>query len=274
MNKITWHAAGLTDRGKTRSHNEDNFSISSDLRVFVVADGMGGTENGALASKLAVEELENHRSTNSPDKSEGDALKEWLCVSIDRANKVVRQAQSDTKKSMGTTIVAAVQSDDGLLHIAHVGDSRAYLVRDGEARVLTTDHSVVMEMVVAGRLTKKQAKESPFRHLISRCLGHDEEVACDYMTLDNQPGDWIIIASDGLPAVIEEEELPGIIKDSQDPVQVCNDLVARTLEGGAPDNVTVVCIHYEGSKSPDEGGAKRNESNSMHAQAESSARNL
>ena len=156
MQKITWQAAGLTDRGLVRKQNEDNYSISSDGRVFVVADGMGGTANGALASKLAVEELEKYREAHNPDLKDPDALKTWMCNSIAKANARVVEEQAKTKAQMGTTIVVAVQTD-GLLHISHVGDSRAYLIRDGESKSITIDHSVVMEMVRLGKLTREQS---------------------------------------------------------------------------------------------------------------------
>ncbi|HEY9760769.1 MAG TPA: Stp1/IreP family PP2C-type Ser/Thr phosphatase [Oculatellaceae cyanobacterium] len=254
MNTITWRVAGLTDRGAVRSHNEDNYTISKDERVFVVADGMGGTENGALASKLAVEELDNYHKANKLNLTDAAALKTWLTESILRANEVVVQTQAETKQKMGTTIVAAVQSDNNILHIAHVGDSRAYLVRDGATEVLTSDHSVVMEMVKIGRLSKEQSKKSPFRHLITRCLGHDPEVISDYLALEVKPGDWIILATDGLSAVIDEEQIAGLMESPKDPEQACKKLVEETLAGGAPDNVTVVAIHYANS---DNGNGKK-----------------
>ncbi len=250
MKKLTWHAAGQSDPGLVRSENQDNFSISPDMRMFVVADGMGGTEGGALASKLAVEELASFRERSEPNLADPDSLKGWLAKSIACANaRVVVTAESSSKtKRMGTTIVAAVQSDDGMLHIAHVGDSRAYLVRDGAASLLTNDHSVVMEMYQRGQLTMSQLQTSPFKHLITRCLGHDPDVACDYTSLNAQPGDWIILASDGLPAVVDEEQLATIIASSADPKQACSSLVEQTLAGGAPDNVTVLVISYEAEK--------------------------
>ena len=262
MNTITWRVAGLTDRGAVRSHNEDNYTISKDNRVFVVADGMGGTENGALASKLAVQELENYHKTNKLNLTDAAALKTWLTESILKANQVVVQTQAETKQKMGTTIVAAVQSDNNILHIAHVGDSRAYLVRDGVTEILTSDHSVVMEMVKIGRLSKEQSKKSPFRHLITRCLGHDPEVISDYLALEVKPGDLIILATDGLSAVIDEEQIAGLIESHKEPEQACKKLVEETLALGAPDNVTVIAIHYSNS----DNGNNRNGSGSGVAQ--------
>jgi PPM family protein phosphatase len=249
MAKITWQVAGLTDCGLARKHNEDNYSISDDTRLFVVADGMGGTENGALASKLAVEEMTDYRQANQIDLEDPEAIKAWLTTSIGQANRRVNDEQARIQLQMGTTIVAAVQSDDGRLHIAHVGDSRAYLVREGVPKILTDDHSVVMEMFKSGKLTKEQLQYSPFKHLITRCLGHGVEVESDYNPLETQPGDWVIMATDGLSAVIDEEELAAIIQLSENPSQACKELVDRTIAGGAPDNVTVIVLQYQGEDS-------------------------
>jgi protein phosphatase len=101
-----------------------------------------------------------------------------------------------------------------------------------------------MEMVRCGKLTKEQCKRSPFKHLVTRCLGHEKDVECDYVSVPVQPGDWIILASDGLEAALEEEDLPAIIQKALDPAQACSELVDKTLAGGAPDNVTVLTIHY------------------------------
>ncbi|HEY9714739.1 MAG TPA: protein phosphatase 2C domain-containing protein, partial [Chroococcales cyanobacterium] len=163
MEKLTWQVVGLTDKGLVRSDNQDNFSVSSDSRVFVVADGMGGTAGGALASKLAVEEMEICRKEKAPDLSDHESVHKWLVDSIARANKKVKENAEKSKESskMGTTIVAAVQSDDDTLHIAHVGDSRAYLVRDDSGKLLTLDHSVVMEFYRRGQITMAQVQSSP-----------------------------------------------------------------------------------------------------------------
>jgi PPM family protein phosphatase len=269
MKKLTWHAAGLTDPGLVRSENQDNFSISPDVRVFVVADGMGGTEGGALASKLAVEELANFRERTEPDLADPESLRSWLTNSIACANArvVVTAEESKKTKRMGTTIVAAVQSDDGMLHIAHVGDSRAYLVRAGKASLLTNDHSVVMEMYQRGQLTMSQLQASPYKHLITRCLGHDPDVACDYTSLNAEPGDWIILASDGLPAVMDEDEVARTIAGAEDPKQACSALVEKTLAGGAPDNVTVLVIYYQAEKTDETTGDLESSHNGLELSA-------
>ncbi len=145
---------------------------------------------------------------------------------------------------MGTTVVVGVQSTEDHLQIAHVGDSRAYLLRNGQPKLLTTDHSVVQEMVRAGRLTEEQARINPYKNLITRCLGHEPEVEVDQTPVDLRPSDWIVLCTDGLSTVLRDEQISAVIDKDVDPQDVCDALVKLTLDGGAPDNVTVVAIQY------------------------------
>lgn len=245
---LKWRAAALTDAGRLRQRNEDSYYVSPDQRVFAVADGMGGAAAGDLASKLAIEAIDQFWNEKPPDKFDQRAIRDWLAEAVALANRAVwHVAKEDaTPNRMGTTVVVAVQSDDNHLQIAHVGDSRAYLLREGKPVVLTNDHSVVQEMVRAGRLTEEQARVNPFRNLITRCLGHDPEVEADQTPVEIKSKDWIVLCSDGLPAVLRDEEICAAIETSQEPEPegVCQELVKRTLDGGAPDNVTVVAIKY------------------------------
>lgn len=243
---LKWRAAALTDPGCQRQRNEDSYFVSADQRVFAVADGMGGAVGGAMASKLAVEAIEKLWSEKPPHHSDKDQIREWLDEAVGRANRSVWQlAEEDSSvRGMGTTVVVAVQSDDNHMQIAHVGDSRAYLLRDGKPVVLTNDHSVVQEMVRAGRLTEDQARINPYKNLITRCLGHEVEVEVDQTPVELKPKDWIVLCSDGLPTVLRDEEICATLNDSQEPEGVCKLLVKRTIDGGAPDNVTVVVIQF------------------------------
>jgi len=145
---------------------------------------------------------------------------------------------------MGTTVVVAVQGEDNYMEIAHVGDSRAYLLRDGKPTLLTNDHSVVQEMVRAGRLTEEQARINPYKNLITRCLGHEEKVEVDQTPVELKRGDWIVLCSDGLPTVLRDEQICDVVSTTHEPDGVCEELVKLTLDGGAPDNVTVVVVNY------------------------------
>lgn len=243
---LKWRAAARTDAGCQRQRNEDNYYVSPDNRVFAVADGMGGAVGGAKASKLAVEAIEKRWKESPPPSSDRESIQKWLLETVTLANQSVwHEAEEDsTVRGMGTTVVVAVQGDDNYLEIAHVGDSRAYLLRDGKPTLLTNDHSVVQEMVRAGRLTEEQARINPYKNLITRCLGHEEKVEVDQTPVELKRGDWIVLCSDGLPTVLRDEQICDVVSTTHEPDGVCEELVKLTLDGGAPDNVTVVVVNY------------------------------
>jgi PPM family protein phosphatase len=244
---LKWHVAARTDAGCQRQRNEDNYYVSPDNRVFAVADGMGGAVGGAMASKLAIEAIQKLWESKKPHATDREQIKEWLEEAVAQANRSVwHVAEEDQSvRGMGTTVVVAVQSEDEYMQIAHVGDSRAYLLRDGKPVLLTNDHSVVQEMVRAGRLTEEQARVNPYKNLITRCLGHDVEVEIDQTPVEIRPKDWIVLCSDGLPTVLRDEQICAAAGKSKDPEGICEELVKQTIDGGAPDNVTVVAILYE-----------------------------
>lgn len=243
---LKWHVAAKTHEGKARPKNEDNYFVSPDERVFVVADGMGGALGGARASKLTVEAIEQLWRDRRPHTSDRESIKQWLQDAVSLANRsVYTVAEQDASvRGMGTTVVVAVQADDNHMQIAHVGDSRAYLVRDGKPVLLTQDHSVVQEMVRAGRLTEEQARINPYKNLITRCLGHDDKVEIDQTPVELRPDDWIVLCTDGLPTVLRDEQISGVVDIVDSPEGACGELVNQTLDGGAPDNVTVVVVRY------------------------------
>jgi protein phosphatase len=243
---LKWRAAARTDAGCQRQRNEDNYYVSPDSRVFAVADGMGGAVGGAKASKLAVEAIEKRWKELPPPLTDKDGIQKWLQETVTLANQTVwHEAEEDqTVRGMGTTVVVAVQGEGNNMEIAHVGDSRAYLLRDGKPTLLTNDHSVVQEMVRAGRLTEEQARINPYKNLITRCLGHEEKVEIDQTPVELRSQDWIVLCSDGLPTVLRDEQICDVVSAKTEPDVVCEELVKQTLDGGAPDNVTVVVIKY------------------------------
>ncbi len=243
---LKWRAAAITNAGCQRERNEDNYYVSADQRVFVVADGMGGAVGGAKASKLAVDAIESLWRDTPPHATDRLSIKQWLEKAVAQANHSVFQvAKKDASvRGMGTTVVVAVQGEDDHLQIAHVGDSRAYLLRDGKSVLLTNDHSVVQEMVRAGRLTEEQARINPYKNLITRCLGHEVEVEVDQTPIELKAKDWILLCSDGLSTVLRDEQISAALERFHEPEEVCQELVKQTIAGGAPDNVTVVAIQY------------------------------
>ncbi len=254
MSGIKWHFAASTDTGCRRSENQDRFYISPDDRVFVVADGMGGERGGATASRLAVESVEAFWTKQKHPTDDREALQQWLVEAVANANSCVWKASANDPVcfGMGTTIVVAVQSDEGNMYIAHVGDSRAYLVREGKTIVLTQDHSVVMELLLQGKISAEQIKTSPFRHYITRCVGHNNKVEIDRTPVEIQPNDRIILCTDGLTAVLGDENIGEIASLYEDPKEMVDHMIRETLTGGAPDNVTIVAICFCGATAPKE----------------------
>ncbi len=269
MTKVTWQVASITDPGIKRTENQDNMFVSSDNRLLVVADGMGGMKGGSRASRLAITAVEKLWNEKQPDELDQAVIQKWLVEAVSNANQDVFDAAAadPAVKDMGTTIVAAIHCPDGRVQIAHVGDSRAYMIRDGKTIVLTQDHSVVMEMVLQGRMSEEQLRNSPFRHYLTRCVGHKSKVEIDKTPAEIKPGDWMILSSDGLSTVVHDENIGGIIASCQTPKDACEKLLKATLDGGAPDNVTIIVVRYEAVA--DEGGNSTDKSNVAERSAKS-----
>lgn len=243
---LKWTSAALSDQGVKRADNQDNFYLSEDERVFVVADGMGGAMGGSIAARLTVNAIENLWKESPADLSDVDSIERWLGEAVNKANETVFgfSEENPSVKGMGTTVVVAVQDNMGSIHIAHLGDSRAYLVRDEKPEVLTQDHSLVMELYRGGHITEEQMKESPFKHYITRCVGHKDRVELEHNPRELKAGDWILMCTDGLTAVLQDDQIAGVLSSAETPAAACQKLVDLTLEGGAPDNVTVIAVKY------------------------------
>jgi PPM family protein phosphatase len=230
-----------TDVGLARSGNED-----SHLRgrsVFAVADGLGGHQGGEVASAMAVEPLAALDGRTFADAREAA---EALAGGIREANQsILQRGRSDPGLwGMGTTVTAAAVAADRVLQLAHVGDSRAYLLRPGAPlRQLTTDHTVVEEAVERGLLTRRQAAVHPQRGVVTRAVGLDPEVRVDLPEpLELAPGDQVLLCSDGLTEVVDDDQIAGVLADRADGDDACRALIAAANQAGGPDNVTVVLL--------------------------------
>ncbi|MFN8504954.1 Stp1/IreP family PP2C-type Ser/Thr phosphatase [Kouleothrix sp.] len=231
-----------TDVGKTRDHNEDNFGVGGDERaaqlgeLLVVCDGMGGHAAGEVASQIGVETiLANYYGDSSDDRQ--SALEQ----AFEQANSsIFARGQG----SMGTTGVAALLHHDAL-HIANVGDSRAYLVRDGEIRQVSRDHSFVSDQVAAGLITADQARFSPHRNVITRALGYQPDVTVDLFRLPLQVGDIVVLSSDGLHGLVTDAEILQIAGE-QPPEQATQALIDLANSRGGTDNITVMIARVDG----------------------------
>lgn len=226
-----------SDTGLARRANEDNFFARAPL--FVVADGMGGAQAGEVASRLAAE-------TFAPGLPEGGTTEERLATRVLEANaRIHKLSQEDSEHAgMGTTLTAAYLDGDDLA-VAHVGDSRAYLWRDGELTRLTRDHSLVDELVRRGKLTEEEAADHPQRSIITRALGPEPDVEVDTRTYRAQAGDLLLLCSDGLTSMISEQLIAGILRGAEGLEAAGRELVDAANAAGGRDNITVLLFRLE-----------------------------
>jgi protein phosphatase len=244
-------SAGLTDVGRKRSHNEDSYLIDDELQLFVVADGMGGHAGGGTASRIAVETIDKElrgvrTSPTSPFKAEtslqDSPLPDFLRAAVEKACfEIYRAAQEDPRLAgMGTTVISlCVQHEHALF--AHVGDSRAYLVRGELIQQISEDHSLVNEQIKAGMITPDEARHSRYKNIITRSVGFEEEVQVDVMGIMLKPNDSFLLCSDGLANLVEDKEICEIVARSE-LKDAPKKLVDLANERGGDDNITVICV--------------------------------
>jgi PPM family protein phosphatase len=235
--------ATRTDTGRQRNANED--SLFTRAAVFVVADGMGGAQAGEVASKAAAESFDRELPQAPPER----VLRE----TIETANRAIHdRARNDPELAgMGTTITATiVDLEAEEVAIGHVGDSRAYRLRDGKLERLTRDHSLVEEMRRKGQLTDAQAQDHPQRSIITRALGPEPEVEVDLQTVPAQPGDVFLICSDGLTTMLGDEQIARILERATSMQAAVRALVDEANRAGGRDNITVVAFRLEDAATP------------------------
>jgi protein phosphatase len=236
-------AAG-TDKGVVRSGNEDFHLMQLDRGIFIVADGMGGHAAGEVASEMAVriiaDEMGSFRSL--PDAEVAGRL----FTAVQSANGAIfrRTMVEKDKRGMGTTATALILFPRRYL-IAQVGDSRAYLLRDGQLTQVTKDHSYVQEQVDAGLLTPEQARTHPYGNVITRCVGSNEEVTPDIYFGNLESGDVILLASDGLTGMLEDHQLAKIIQAGGEPKQWVDRMIHDANRRGGLDNITVIVVRVD-----------------------------
>src|SRR5882724_134725 len=228
-------AFGLTHVGRQRQHNEDSFLVADEAKLFLVADGMGGHAAGEIASRIAVDSISEFiLHTKEDDGTWPHAYDEHLKRSTNRLmaalklanSRVLEAMKKDARlRGMGTTVVACL-ADEDTMSVAHVGDSRAYLVRDGALSRLTNDHSWVFEQVQAGMLTPEEAEKHPLRNVITRALGGALQVTPDASEVVSGPGDVYLLCSDGRTGMVPEDEILRVVKDNaEDLEKACRVLI-------------------------------------------------
>lgn len=242
---------GGTDAGKKRKNNEDAYLIDDKIGLYAVADGIGGSEGGEVASRIAVDALaeaipdllqEKDQPPNpgigSKTESDGSLLRQAFTI----ANNKIRYAagQNPELSSMGTTLAMILLMNE-VACIAHVGDSRAYLLRSGEFKQLTADHSFVADQLRAGVMTAEQARISPYRHVITRALGANGEVLPDVSQLRVQKDDRFLLCTDGLTEMVDDEDIGRILAEAA-PREAVQELLAVANDAGGVDNITAVVV--------------------------------
>ncbi len=226
-------SAGVTQTGNVRRSNEDSYLMRSPL--FMVADGMGGAQAGEIASRMCAEAFAQADLLAAAPE---DVLRE----TIGTANRrILERSRTDPGAAgMGTTVTAAFMDDGGTIAFAHVGDSRAYLLRDGSLQRLSDDHSLVGELVRKGELSETDAERHPQRSVITRALGTDESVEVDTFAVRAQDGDVFLLCSDGLNTMVPEATIADILAGGGAAAKIARDLVRAALAGGGEDNVTAI----------------------------------
>jgi serine/threonine protein phosphatase PrpC len=248
-------SGGVTDVGRVRTNNEDSFRILEPLNLFILSDGMGGEAHGEVASALAVETIADYCAQPKEDSGvtlAGVAPDNWsadtkrLQNAVSQANfKIYDSAQKNPEqRGMGATLTAA-WVNGSKLSIAHVGDSRAYLLRNGALQQLTSDHSLVAEQVRRGILTPQQAEESEMQSVLLRALGAHPEVQVDVDETELFPRDVLLLCSDGLTRMVTEPEIAGTLQAETNPVSAAQKLVDLANERGGLDNVTVIVARVQ-----------------------------
>jgi serine/threonine protein phosphatase PrpC len=257
-------SAGLTDVGRKRDHNEDSFLIDDELQLYVVADGMGGHAGGGTASRIAVETIDkklrdlraSEPAAVGPTNLQDSPVPETIRSAVEQACLAIfAKAQEDPELAgMGTTVISLLL-DDAHAFFAHVGDSRAYLVRGELIQQISEDHSLVNEQIKAGMITPEEARHSRYRNIITRSVGFEEEVQVDVMGLLAEAGDTFILCSDGLANMLEDNEILESVR-TQPLAEIPGKLIALANERGGDDNITVVAVRVELDDTPETRSAR------------------
>ena len=237
-----------TDKGNLRSSNEDSLFVLPDQQLYIVADGVGGHNSGELASRMAVGYMAQyvaiHPVSEITSKKE---LKKYFLDCFSGANELIhsKSLEEESNNGMATTAVLCyLEGDD--CYIVNVGDSRAYLVRDGVMRQLTEDHTLVQDMLRSGLLSKEEARNHPDRNMITRAIGGETSIEPDFYRFRTYPGDVILLCTDGLYGEVSADRILRLASEYESMHDLAKRLVDEANEAGGKDNISVVCIRIGG----------------------------
>lgn len=249
MGRFRWTCAAVSDVGRVRETNEDSVFCSGESGVFVVADGMGGHAAGEVASAIASEMIGARLCGMDGGEGLDEARSLFRQAFIDAGSEIIRQAREDESRGgMGTTATVLVLRPDDNYIVGHIGDSRAYLLRDDRFARITTDHSWVEEQVERGMISREQAFRHPQSNIITRALGTDPVPAPDLYVGQMQSGDRFLLCSDGLTDMVDEDRIARILRIVDEPEQAASRLVSEANLAGGTDNVTALVVHVHDSE--------------------------
>jgi protein phosphatase len=234
----------LSDIGRVRQENQDSSGYFPTRNLFVVADGMGGHKGGKQASEMAVTTVEEHCVPSQDIAGPAEAVSRLVDAVRDANRRIFARASQDSDLShMGTTLVALLFDGLGQGSVVHVGDSRAYRLRDDRLELLTTDHTVVSDLLRNHDISEAEASVHPYRHVLTRALGAAGDVSPDVQQLDVRSGDLYLLCSDGVSGMLAESEIKGIlVADRDDPEAACRELIAAANRAGGKDNATAIAV--------------------------------
>lgn len=246
-----------SDIGRVRMVNEDRAIVQEDLNgwaLAIVADGMGGHQAGDIASTMAVELIQDGLQRVNPNLSAEERQRQ-LQTAIEVANEKIFEfaSQRENYHGMGTTVVTVLARDDRAV-IAHIGDSRAYRIRDESIEQLTEDHSLVNELVRSGQISREEANHHPRRNVLTRALGTEPTIEVDVQEITWQPGDLLLLCSDGLSSLVEKNKLLQTVAGEGELEAKVQQLVKAALDAGGDDNITVVLIANVSDQASDNDG--------------------
>ena len=235
-------AHGATDVGRQRSRNEDQFLVSLERSLFAVADGMGGHAAGDIASRTAIETVD--RLVDGPPANAAARAAELVEATRAANVAILQDAEREPERAgMGTTLTLfTILPDERARLIVHVGDSRAYLLRDGVLSQLTTDHTWVQRQVDLGKLSPRRARIHPYSSVLTHALGVPDEERIDTLHGEIRDGDLYLLCTDGLTTVLEDDAIESVLLEGRDLRETANELIDAANESGGPDNITVVLV--------------------------------
>lgn len=235
-----------SDRGRVRENNQDSYFVMPEEGIFLIADGVGGHSGGELASRTAMTDIAAFiRENPIPENAEHEQIKEYFCnIALMVNEHIYAIADEVAPKGMATTLIMLYISGT-MAHVLNVGDSRLYLIRDGQMKQITEDHTFVNDLVRKGIISETEARNHPDRNMITRAIGADRTVEPDVCCFETVKDDLILMCTDGLYNEVSSQETLDMISRESDMRELANSLVDRANLNGGRDNITVVCIRNE-----------------------------